>query len=532
MSTMGEHLARNPIDLTGLDGVRDPKVFMREYHRSISDNLRSAGFLPPADGVTKPVEEPEDTGGFFDGLLNSMFSFKGSQLFGDANGDLYEDKRFDFIAGASQYQETTFKDRLGRSKIGYDFNLSDPEMREMAKKVLGKSDDEIDAIEKGTSGISSRDARVLYEARVARAERHIKNTFKDVPLSDSQRLALVSLSYQNEGLIGPNLTKLVKEGNWQGVQEEILERSNRYKLSDVQSRRKREAALFGGMHSKDQPVTDEQSFSLSSLFNQNNASESAPASEPSQAEMEADPLYGEYLTGQQLAEEYRRDSGLKLGESLQVTADGESVGTVNDLLGMVPAHVRMLIEDVAKTQLGIDKTEDIKTSDFFNDEELTGLMEVVKRSRDANGGANSGVVEYTGKNSGYEDGVEDVTFAGNDLSIVDSDSTAVIKKTLGQFSWEINDQGELIVTDTYDFNDAEEMQAKYSSGFSKATHLMGLTGKWAMSGLAGAVGIDAGQPPIGLYGIVRRAAALYGSKEGEGMQFKINLGKVDFDKIR
>ena len=35
------------------------------------------------------------------------------------------------------------------------------------------------------------------------------------------------------------------------------------------------------------------------------------------------------------------------------------------------------------------------------------------------------------------------------------------------------------------------------------------------------------EAPMGLYGIVRRAAALYGSEEGEGAEFKINLGKID-----
>jgi hypothetical protein len=539
MSTLGEHTAKNPVDLSRLDGITDPQVFNREYHEAIRDNLRTGGFLPPTEGVTQPTDDPEDTGGFFDSIINKVFAFKGSDAF-DKPEDQYTDKRFDFIAGSSRYSEEVVSDRLKRKKIGYDFNLDDPELRKMAKNVLGKSDAEMEGILKGTTGISSRDARVLYEARISRAERFVKNHFEGIAMGDNQRMALVSLAYQNEQLIGPNLTKLVKSGDWEGAADEIRNRSNKYKIDQVADRRNREADLFLGrpepveMNAEDAPEQSE-SFSLSSLFgfgNESKETQPQQAAEMSQEDMEADPLYGDYLTGQQLAEEYRKDSGLKLGSEAMLRADGTAVGTMNDMLGFVPAHVRMLIEDVAKEQLGIDKTDDIKTSDFFTDDELIGLIEVVKRSRDSNGGANSGVVEYTGKNSGYEDGVDDVKFAGDDLSLVDADASSIIKKTLGQFSWEINDEGELIVTDDYDFNDGEKYKEMYPSGLDKAMHLMGLTGKFAMGGLAKMVGADDAGPEIGLYGIVRRAAALYGSSEGDGMSFKINLGKVDFDKVR
>lgn len=530
MSTLGEHTAKNPVDLSRLDGITDPQVFNREYHEAIRDNLRTGGFLPPTEGVTQPADDPEDTGGFFDSIINKVFAFKGSDAF-DKPEDQYTDKRFDFIAGSSRYSEEVVSDRLKRKKIGYDFNLDDPELRKMAQNVLGKSDAEMESILSGQTGISSRDARVLYEARISRAERFIKTHFEGIAMGDNQRMALVSLAYQNEQLIGPNLTKLVKSGDWEGAADEIRNRSNRYKIDQIADRRNREADLFLGrpepveMNAEDAPE-QEEAFSLSSLFGFGNESQEE---QPQQAEMEQDPLYGDYLTGQQLAEQYRQDAGLKLGSEAVLRADGTSVGTVNDMLGFVPAHVRMLIEDVAKEQLGIDKTDDVKTSDFFTDDELVGLLEVTKRSWESHGRGSKGTVEYS---KHYETGVEDVKFKGDDLSIVNGDSEAIIKKTLGQYSWEINDNGELIITDEYDFNDAEKYKSMYPSGMDKAMHLMGLTGKYAMAGMAKMVGAEADGPEIGLYGIVRRAAALYGSSEGDGMSFKINLGKVDFDKVR
>lgn len=533
MSNLGEHTAKNPLDLSRLDGVTDPKVFDREYHSAIRDHLQSGGFLPPTEGVTKDAEDPEDTDGFFDSIINKVFAFKGSDAF-ETPQDKYHDKRFDFVAGSSRYSETMFKDRLGRTKIGYDYNLSDPELRDMAKSVLGKSDKDIDAIASGKAGISARDARVLYEARISRAERHVKNTFEGVALGDNQRMALVSLAYQNEKLIGPKLTKYVKNGEWDKAEAEIRERSNRYKLDDIAQRRSMEADMFRGMTApQEETAPGEEPFSLSSLFGF--GKEEAPAQpEAQQAENpEDDPLYGYHQHGQELAKQYREEAGKKLKDLELTDAEGNDVQSANAMLSVIPAHVRMLVEDVIKTQFGVDKTDEIKTSDFFSDDELVGLMEVVKRSYDANGGARSGAVEYTGKNSGYEDGVEDVKFNQNDLDLGGSDSSSVIKKTLGQFNWRFNDQDELIITDTYDFNDAAKYQEKYPTEISRMTHLMGLAGKMAMSGMANMVGssYDGGEN-IGLYGLVRRAAALYGSKEGEGMSFEINLGKVDFDKIR
>lgn len=533
MANLSEHSARSPLDLSRLDGVTDPQVFDREYHGAIRDHLREGGFLPPTEGVTKDANEPEDTPGFFDSVINKVFAFAGSNAFEDPKNK-YDDKRFDFIAGSSRYSETMFKDRLGRSKVGYDFNLADPEMRQMAKTVLGKTDAQIDSIASGETGISQRDARVLYEARISRAERFVKKQFEGVALGDNQRLALVSLAYQNEQLIGPKLTKYVKNGEWDKAQDEIRNRSNRYKLADVAERRNQEADMFGGMVKPspegEAPGADE-GFSLSSLFGFNKEADPEAQQAPEQDPSQTDPEYiNPYENVPRLAKAYRDNAGVKLSDLELTTAEGKEVDSANALLGVVPAHVRMVLEDVIKTQFGVDKMGDIKTSDFFNDEELVSLLQITKRSWEQSGKANSGSVEYK---KHYKDGTKNVMFAGNDLNLTGGDAEGVIQKTLGQYNWRINDKGELIIIDQYDFNDAKEQQAKYPTAMSKMTHLMGLTGKFAMSTMANLVGetYDGGGN-IGLYGIVRRAAALYGSSEGEGAKFEINLGKVDFDKVR
>jgi GH24 family phage-related lysozyme (muramidase) len=563
MSNLGEHSARNPIDLSRLDQISDPEVFDREYHAAIRSHLQQGGFLPPTEGVTVDAEDPEDTEGFFDSIINSVRAFAGSDSFEDPE-NRYQDKRFDFVAGSSRYSETMYRDRAGRARIGYDFNLDDPELREMARNVLGKSEAEMDAIASGEQGISARDSRVLYEARISRAERFIKNRFEDVPLGDNQRMALVSLAYQNEQLIGPNLTRLVNEGDWEGAEEEIRQRSNGLKLEDIANRRNMEADMFRGMTQPEEAPPGEEGFSLSSLFGFNQtqaptpeaASELAPDTslvpQPrpnmpggetgsnvpgvGNGESEMDPT--DYGTPYDQLAGYS-EVGARMREEIQasqendvrlVTADGEEVESANGLLSMVPSHVRMVIEDVVKTQLGIDQRQDLKTSDFFSDEELGFILSAVRRVSQANGGATSGAVEYTGQNSGYDQGTDNVTFAGDDLSIIGGDVSDHIQKTLGQFNFRINDQGELIITDEYDFNNAAEMQERYPTQFSRIMHIMSEAGKTASGKMAGVLGMEA-DSHLGLYGLARTAAALFGSVEGEGARFEMNLGVVDLSKV-
>ena len=212
-----------------------------------------------------------------------------------------------------------------------------------------------------------------------------------------------------------------------------------------------------------------------------------------------------------------------------VDADGNKIETNGGIMAMVPAHIRMFAEDIIKSNLpegsgltGTAKNDTIKTSDFFSDSEIKGIFSVIGRAYKRNGGKSKGVVEY-GDNDNpkdYAKGVSDVAWSSNDLSITGSDPEAVIKKTLGQFSWEVDKKGNLIVTDQYNFNDAEKMRKQYPSKIGRLVHLTALTGKAVTPG-----------SDTGMYGVIRRAAAFYGSKEGEGVRFKINLGKVDLKQL-
>ena len=170
-------------------------------------------------------------------------------------------------------------------------------------------------------------------------------------------------------------------------------------------------------------------------------------------------------------------------------------------VALIPAHFRMFAQDIT----GV-RADQIRTEDFFQDDELEAMRYLVIGQMA--GGAKSGAVEY--KN--YDKGVADVSWKGNVDPLSLGDAQGAVKKTLGQFSWRLNDKGEIIITDQYNFNDAKKYREMYPSQAERLAHL---------TALAGLVATD----EMSAYGWLRRVGALYGSAEGEGAKFEINLGK-------
>lgn len=178
----------------------------------------------------------------------------------------------------------------------------------------------------------------------------------------------------------------------------------------------------------------------------------------------------------------------------------------------MPSHMKMFIQDLTGYDL-----ETARTEDFFSAAEKDVIKALVVNSSKRLGNKKRGAVEYGNANNpkDYTIGIEDVTWDSSNVdSLSFNDAEGAIKKTLGQFSWNINKEGDLIVTDRYNFNDAADLQAQYPTHTDRLKHLSQL-----------AAGVATGDTST--FGWLRRLGALYGSVEGEGAEFRINLGKID-----
>ena len=151
--------------------------------------------------------------------------------------------------------------------------------------------------------------------------------------------------------------------------------------------------------------------------------------------------------------------------------------------------------------LGINFDE-IQRDDYFSDEQIVLLQSMVKKKMDRGHKKSGGW-----QNKDYTNPTLGVEWAGD---IGKFTPEYVIKTTLGQFTYHVKDNGDVIVTDQFNYNDANKLQKQNPTTASKIRNLY----QYSMSDEAGE------------YGIMRRFGALFGSGEGEGIKFEINIGNI------
>ena len=158
------------------------------------------------------------------------------------------------IIGEEGYRASRYFDYAnGNPTIGYGFNLNRPDARKLIEG-LGYDYNKVFA---GKKAITSADATSLLNYVIKEAVAHIEKVLPQnqlsKPLGDCQMLALVDL-YYNGGprLIGDNLKRFIKAGNFVAAANEIEFRSNARKrkpLNEWKSlgkRRKANAHMFRG----------------------------------------------------------------------------------------------------------------------------------------------------------------------------------------------------------------------------------------------------------------------------------------------
>ena len=261
--TLAQVQASHPLDLSALDHVTDPREYDRILHESIRNQLKAGGLISPTSNVTNFELEAENTGSFLENMgKRVMKAFPAVFDDPDEGGRRYMEERFKRITAHEGWSSKVYGDSLSIKTIGYGFNMDEPSNRDLVKRALKSADDHFDALRHGDKELTPREGRILFEASVGQAEKLINQKFSDVDLKGYQRMALVSLAYNHPALIGPNLTKQIKAGDFEAAKDEILNGSNKYKIKGIQNRRIDEANLFSGMH----PDEDDSGFSLASVF--------------------------------------------------------------------------------------------------------------------------------------------------------------------------------------------------------------------------------------------------------------------------
>ena len=92
-----------------------------------------------------------------------------------------------------------------------------------------------------------------------------------------------------------------------------------------------------------------------------------------------------------------------------------------------------------------------------------------------------------------------------------------LKTLIGGGKIEINENGEIMVTDKFDYNDSKDIKSLSDV-------------KEMFSGIISAFQGEGDKYAGGIYSAIREAAKYVGSAPGEGSDLKINLGKKKFSK--
>jgi len=170
--------------------------------------------------------------------------------------------------------------------------------------------------------------------------------------------------------------------------------------------------------------------------------------------------------------------------------DNEQDSGIGSLKNIIPPNIRMFVADLLGSKEKFTE-QDLSKSD----REL--LKEIAAK------GIDKGSIDYG------DYGVNSI-----DRSILRNivDDRYNLKTLLGKAKVEINDKGELVVKDTFDFNDKKDI--KNLEDF-----------KNAMGDIYGAFKGETGYGSGGIYSMIRQGAKYFGSGPGEGAPVEINLGK-------
>lgn len=222
------------------------------------------GTVTPATGVTKPVDRENANSQEKLVLLEAEWDADNyEQKQGTSRDEIgapigmnYAQHRRAFIEESEGRRKIVYKDHKGNRTVGIGFNMESDSARAVWKRAFGDGGLDFNKVRSGKVALNDTQIEKLFDASVQDAESLVSNRFSGTRLTTHQRLALVSMAFNNPNLIGENLTKYVRGGDLNAAAREILYKSNKNKHKGIANRRYREATMFVGHGSASQVLPD------------------------------------------------------------------------------------------------------------------------------------------------------------------------------------------------------------------------------------------------------------------------------------
>lgn len=178
------------------------------------------------------------------------------------------------------------------------------------------------------------------------------------------------------------------------------------------------------------------------------------------------------------------------------------------VVNMIPPNVRLMVNDVFKQSTG-SKFDKVFTEQNLNPE-YTSVLKDIALDVLSKGKTNIEYADY--KSVEGDNAYADVNYTAKGLPDI-SNKRFNLKTSLGQATIKVDNQGNLIIVDKFNFNDSDSIDS-VSDFYQMAKEIGG-------SALQGEG-----------YNFVRKIGKWFGSPEGEGQNVRINLGPVDLSKFK
>jgi GH24 family phage-related lysozyme (muramidase) len=219
------------------------------YAEGLLNSAKERGEVAKTEGVTKPVKIPEPKEGqtVFDAIEGWFKSLRSNQVKTKGLSEVspgYRKSRYDFLREHEGFRNAVYKDHKGKRTVGIGFNMDATGAKDRFEKALPSVD--FKEVYHGDRKLSDAEVNTLFEKTITEYEKIMDTKLGDVDLTEHQRVALLSMVFNNPSLLGPNLTKFVKDGDLNKAMEEILFKSNASSHRGLQNRRVREAQFFMG----------------------------------------------------------------------------------------------------------------------------------------------------------------------------------------------------------------------------------------------------------------------------------------------
>lgn len=241
-----------------------PEGVLEDMGRHMARSFQAEDLIPQSVGVNGPMfSRAIRTGADLFEEVGSWFTTQRQRQGGRAldtpttpGGHTYRDRRYEFLMAEEGVRERAYDDATGRTvdgstpkrgniTVGIGFNMDRPDARTVWGRVFGDQGPSFDAVYNGTARLDRAQVRALFDYNADEAERVVNGRFRDVPLREHQRIALVSMAFNGPALIGPNLTAAIREGRSEEAAE-IIRTASASRQPVLNRRREREASLFRG----------------------------------------------------------------------------------------------------------------------------------------------------------------------------------------------------------------------------------------------------------------------------------------------